>query len=158
MNSCEGRPLMNRERKLPVRSQSISVESERGASHFLLPEGSKCLHPGRIRGFCILHSKRQGQEDRRLRAGQGSRGPLIFGFEFRVVRSFSACLRLGGSPQTLRNILTGLLKHWARPDTKAGAHGRPQLLVIREVAPKHRRNPTRSNSQPKRFYLKLSNF
>jgi len=44
---------MNRERKLPVRSQSISVESERGASHFLLPEGSKCLHPGRIRGLSI---------------------------------------------------------------------------------------------------------
>jgi hypothetical protein len=75
---------MNRERKLPVRSQSISVESERGASHFLLPEGSKCLHPGRIRGFCILHSKRQGQEDRRLRAGQGSRGSAADGPSLRA--------------------------------------------------------------------------
>ena len=36
---------MNRERKLPVRSQSISVESERGASHFRLPEGLNLHSP-----------------------------------------------------------------------------------------------------------------
>jgi len=29
---------------------------------------------GETRGFCFLHSERQGQEDRRLRAGEGSRG------------------------------------------------------------------------------------
>src|ERR1700752_875079 len=74
MSSCKGRACYEKRKKTPVRSKSISVESERGASHFRLPEGSKCLHAGRIRGFCILHSKRQGQEDRRLRAGQGSRG------------------------------------------------------------------------------------
>ena len=32
-----------------IRSQSISVESERGASHFRLSEGSNCLHAGRTR-------------------------------------------------------------------------------------------------------------
>src|SRR4029077_11893746 len=74
MNSCEGRACYETRKKAPVRSQSISVESERGASHFRLSEGSKRLHAGRTRGFCFLHSERQGQEDRRLRAGQGSRG------------------------------------------------------------------------------------
>ena len=41
MNSCEGRACYETRKKAPVRSQSISVESERGASHFRLPEGSK---------------------------------------------------------------------------------------------------------------------
>ena len=65
---------MKRERKLPFDPKVFLVESERGASHFRLSEGSKCLHAGRTRGFGFLHSERQGQEDRRLRAGQGSRG------------------------------------------------------------------------------------
>ena len=60
--------------KAPVRSQSVSRESKRGAIHFQLSEGSNCLHAGRTRGFCFLHSERQGQKDRPLRAGQGSRG------------------------------------------------------------------------------------
>jgi cAMP-binding proteins - catabolite gene activator and regulatory subunit of cAMP-dependent protein kinases len=63
MNSCEGRAWYETRKKAPVRSQSISVESERGASHFRLSEGSKRLHAGRTRGFCFLHSERQGQED-----------------------------------------------------------------------------------------------
>src|SRR3977135_1920112 len=74
MSSCEGRVCYETQKKAPVRSQSISVESERGASHFRLSEGSNCLQAGRPRGFCFLRSERQGQEDRRLRAGEGSRG------------------------------------------------------------------------------------
>src|ERR1700738_733373 len=74
MNSCEGRACYETRKKASVRSQSISVESERGASHFRLSEGSNCLQAGRTRGFCFLHSERQGQEHRRLRAGEGSRG------------------------------------------------------------------------------------
>ena len=58
----------------PVRSQSVSLESKRRSSHFRLSEGSNRLHAGRARGLCFLHSERQGQEDRRLRAGEGSRG------------------------------------------------------------------------------------
>src|ERR1700730_16174359 len=74
MSSCEGRVCYETQEKASVRSQSISVESERGASHFRLSEGSHCLQAGRTRGFCFLHSERQGQEHRRLRAGEGSRG------------------------------------------------------------------------------------
>jgi hypothetical protein len=54
LRSHEQRPAMKR--KAPIRSQSISVESRRGASHFRLSEGSNCLHTGRTRGFCFLHS------------------------------------------------------------------------------------------------------
>src|SRR5467141_5257357 len=74
LRSFEGRACHGTQRKASIRSQSISVESKRGASHCRLSEGSNCLHAGRTRGFCFLHSERQGQEDRRLRAGEGSRG------------------------------------------------------------------------------------
>src|SRR5258708_37490862 len=74
LRSCEGRACHETQRKGPIRPQSISVESKRGASHFRLSEGPNCLHTGRTRGFCFLHSEWQGQEDRCLRAGEGSRG------------------------------------------------------------------------------------
>jgi hypothetical protein len=45
--------------------------------------------------------------------------PLIFGFAFRVVRIVGAGFRVGGSPQALRDFLTGFLKHGARPNTLA---------------------------------------
>ena len=44
---------MNRERKLPVRSQSISSKVNGGRAISYYREGSKCLHPGRIGGFRI---------------------------------------------------------------------------------------------------------
>ncbi len=74
MSSCEGKAGNETEGKAPVRSQSVSLESKRRTSHFRLSEGSNCVPAGRSCGFCFLHSERQGQEDRRLRAGQGSRG------------------------------------------------------------------------------------
>src|SRR5258708_21281166 len=74
VKSFEGRACHGTQKKASIRSQSISVESKRGASHFRLSERSNCLHAGRTRGFCFLHSERQGQEDRCLRAGEGSRG------------------------------------------------------------------------------------
>src|SRR6266849_6101906 len=74
LRPCEGKACHETQRKAPIRSHSISVESKRGASRFRLSEGSNCLHAGRIRGFCFLHSSWQGQEDRCLRAGEGSRG------------------------------------------------------------------------------------
>src|SRR5258706_7241525 len=74
LRSCEGRACHETQRKALIRSQSISVESKRGASHFRLSEGSNCLYAGYTRGFWFLHSERQGQEHRCLRAGEGSRG------------------------------------------------------------------------------------
>ena len=65
---------MKTRKKARIRSQSISVESERRTSHCRLSEGSNCLHARRTSRFCFLHSERQGQEDRRLRAREGSRG------------------------------------------------------------------------------------
>src|SRR6266404_403359 len=62
------------QRKTLIRPQSISVESKWGARYFRFWEGSNYIHAGRTRGFCFLHSERQGQEDRCLRAGEGSRG------------------------------------------------------------------------------------
>src|SRR5260370_4092897 len=74
LRSFEGRACHGTQRKASIRSQSISVEGKRGASHFRLSEGSNCLHAGRTRGFCFLHSEWKGQEDRCLRTGEGSRG------------------------------------------------------------------------------------
>ena len=54
--------------------------------------------------------------------------PLIFGFAFRVVRVVGA-VRVGGSPQALRNFLTGFLKHGARPNTLAGNNQRTADLA-----------------------------
>ena len=65
---------MKRKAKLPFDPTSVSLESKRRASHFRLSEGSNCVQAGRSFGFRFLHSERQGQEDRRLRAGEGSRG------------------------------------------------------------------------------------
>ena len=65
---------MKRKAKLPFDPKVFLVESKRRTSHFRLSEGSNCLHAGRSCGFRFLHSERQGQEDRRLRAGEGSRG------------------------------------------------------------------------------------
>ena len=65
---------MKRKGKLPFDPKVFLVESERRTNHFQLSEGSNCLPAGRSCGFGFLHSERQGQEDRRLRARQGSRG------------------------------------------------------------------------------------
>jgi CRP/FNR family cyclic AMP-dependent transcriptional regulator len=46
MSSCKGRASDETRKKAPVRSQRISVESERGASLIRLSEGSNCLHAG----------------------------------------------------------------------------------------------------------------
>ena len=46
MSSCEGRVCYETRKKAPVRSQSISVESERRASHFRLSKGSKFYTQG----------------------------------------------------------------------------------------------------------------
>ena len=46
MSSCEGRACYETRKKAPVRSQSISVESERGARHFRLSEGSNVYTQG----------------------------------------------------------------------------------------------------------------
>ena len=55
--------------------------------------------------------------------------PLIFGFAFRVVRIVGASFRVGGSPQALRDFLTGFLKHGARPNTLAGNNQRTADLA-----------------------------
>src|SRR4029077_812456 len=60
--------------KAPVRSQCVSLQSKRRASHFRLSEGSNRIQARRSFGCRFLHSERQGQEDRRLRGGQGGRG------------------------------------------------------------------------------------
>src|SRR5258708_30090949 len=97
MNPCEGRPCYETQRKAPVRSQSVSLESKRGACHCRLSEGSNCLHAGRTRGFCFLHSERQGREDRRLRAGEGSRGRTSGNRRFLWVRGLERTATASGS-------------------------------------------------------------
>src|ERR1700758_498210 len=74
MSLLRRRACNETKKKAPVRSQSVSLERERWTSHCRLSEGSKCLQAGRLCGVRFLHSERQGQVDRRLRAGEGSRG------------------------------------------------------------------------------------
>ena len=59
--------------KPPVRSQSISVESERGASYFRLSEGSSCLHAA-CTGCCFYIQSGKVKKTVSLRAGEGSCG------------------------------------------------------------------------------------
>jgi len=57
MSSCEGRAGYETPKKTPVRSPSISVESERGASHFRLSKESNRLPAGQTRVFYIKSGK-----------------------------------------------------------------------------------------------------
>jgi hypothetical protein len=66
---------------------------------------------------------------------------LIFGFACRVVRIVGAGFRVGGSPQALRDVLTGFLKHGARPNTLSEIiserriwRGRRPIRVLRTVS------------------------
>ena len=67
-------PAMKRKAKLPFDPKVFLAKVNGGRAHFRISERSNCVQAGRSCGFCFLHSERQGQEDRRLRAGQGSRG------------------------------------------------------------------------------------
>ena len=65
---------MKRERKLPFDPKVFLSKVNGGRAISDYRKDQNRLHAGRTCGFCFLHSERQGQEDRRLRAGQGSRG------------------------------------------------------------------------------------
>src|SRR5580704_12495424 len=64
---------MKRKKKVPF-DPKVFLAKVNGGRTYRLSEESNCLHAGRTLGFCFLHSERQGQEDRRLRAGEGSGG------------------------------------------------------------------------------------
>ena len=65
---------MNGTGKPPFDPKLFLSKVNGGRRHFRLSEGSNCIQPGRSCGCRVLHPERQGQEDRRIRAGQGSRG------------------------------------------------------------------------------------
>jgi hypothetical protein len=60
---------MNRKGKPPFDPQVFLAKKRRRTRHFRLSEGSNRVQAGRSFGFRFLHSERQGQEDRRVRAG-----------------------------------------------------------------------------------------
>src|ERR1700691_2455655 len=65
----EGAPGNETQSKATVRSQRVSLESKRWATHVQLSEGSNCIQARRSCGCGFLHPERQGKENRRLRAG-----------------------------------------------------------------------------------------
>ena len=68
------RQAMKRKARLPFDPKMFLSKVNGGTTHFRLSERSDRLQAGRSCGCRFLHSERQGQKDRRLRAGQGSRG------------------------------------------------------------------------------------
>ena len=114
---------MKAQSKAPVRSQSVSLESKRRASHFRLSEGSNCVPAGRSCGFCFLHSERQGQEDRRLRAGQGSGGRTSGNRRFRWGRVLDRTAAASGNRlrnDGMRDRANSKGRHHPRDPRRAG--------------------------------------
>ena len=65
--------MANKKKKVPFDSESISRHRKWRPEHFQISNEPKSLRAGWFCGCGVLYPKRQGQNHRCLRAGQGSR-------------------------------------------------------------------------------------